>query len=1074
MMGSDSYMGMRNAAVMLALVLASGCSGPNSRARAVDADAPAAESVDSVPQIHILDRYPTGPAWVALVQGTPMRLVDSLFQAGDHRGVLALGDKLQASASVETPLTGGAKKALCIAFHQLADAAMRVHGTVAAASMLRSTLGTLEKRTGPRDSLEVEVSALLAQVLDLSGDTEASARQYDAAAAQMLELGHDLRGGDLLVAGGLIHWDLGDATAAAEHYRRAEQLFAGEPGMDTSRFAYARLRQIDLRSDSAKAILDKVQALLPRMDDLLVVGYYHNIRGYVLSMSGRNLEAYNQLLLAVQTLDTLPKKTHYQAARLAAYLTNTAYCAKKAGMWERCIELASLAVEVYEQVLSTGDPYLARDANDGLVTILEGYPVSETIAQRYGDQLDRSRWALNHRLARTPQQPALIAKNYRNLASEFQAFDGEMADSILKYADLCLQWPAGAEAVSAQQLRGFALAHQGRTEEALHALADALGHHVDGGTFQWTELDTVRFVSHVRAVEVMDDIARVLEILERKGLVHDQRLLERFTFRQHQLTDSLFQVEGVDHPRLIRVRKAMADRIIDTQWPAEGEELAMNAKDALLAWMDDDKAMLFRRERFLMTERAQQAHRQQLYQLKERKEGLLAAGKSETDPNVLHTSLRIDSLQQLLATMHISGPAPDPPSDAVGRSIRMALPQGTGLMIYRLLDDGVLGAFVTRDNIELLRKERNDRINEALARFSSAQGVGSIEPSALDDLAGLLPSSLGRAGIRELIIVPDGVLSHLPFELLPMPMANMLPSGNQLIDGVNVHYALSAGSLMQQAPEPPTEELEVFAFAPDYRQGLAEGAAVRSSNVLLSKDQLRNAGPLVHNQAEADGIARIVRTETFTGSVAEDEQLKPMLGANGVLHFAMHAFSSQEPMRSGLVVRSSAITDGTVRGDGSVSIENDGVLHAFELLTRPVRAPLVVLSACETGQGKHQDGEGVRSLARSFMLAGARSTVASLWKVDDEATKEIMVKFYEKLAEGLGKADALAEAKRWYRRTYPNEPASKWAAFILIGDNEPVRLKKRSPIRSWIWGAGVLVVLAGGAFLWQRSRLVAA
>lgn len=1029
--------------------------------------------MDRVPQIHILGRYPTDPAWVALVQGTPMRLVDSLFQAGDHRGVLALRNKLQGSASVQTPLTGSAKKAQCIAFHQLADAAMRVHGTVAAASMLRSTLSTLEKRPGPVDSLEVEVSALLAQVLDLSGDTEASARQYDAAAAQMLELGHDLRGGDLLVAGGLIHLDVEDVPAALDRYNRAEQLYTGAAQTDTSRFAFARLREIDLKRDSAHAILDQVHRLQPGIHDPLVRSYYQNLRGRQLAMEGRNLEAYNQLLLAVQTLDTLPRKTLYQAVRQAAYLTNSAYCAKHAGLWERCIELASLAVEVYEQVLSTGDPYLARDANDGLMTILEGYPVSETIAQRYGDQLDRSRWALNHRLARTPLQPSLIAKNYRNLASEFQAFDGEMTDSVLKYADICLQWPAGAEAISAKQLRGFAFAHQGRTAEALEVLADALGHLVDGGSFQWSFLDTVRFVSNVRALELMDDIARVLEILERKGLVHDQRLLERFSAREHQLTDSLFLVEGADHPRLIRVRKAMADRIINTQWPAEGEELAMSAKDALLAWMDDDKAMLFRRERFLMTERAQQAHRQQLYQLKERKEGLLAAGKAETDPTVMDASLRIDSLQQLLATMRTSGPAPAPPSDAVGRNIRMALPQGTGLMIYRLLDDGVLGAFVTRDDIELLRQERNDRINEALARFSSAQGVGTIEPSALDDLAGLLPSSLGRAGIRELIIVPDGVLSHLPFELLPMPMADMRPSGNQLIDGVNVHYALSAGSLMQQAPEPPSEELEVFAFAPDYRQGLVEGAAVRSSNVLLSKEQLRNACPLVHNQAEVDGIARIVRTEAFTGSVAEDDQLKPMLGTQGVLHFAMHAFSSEEPMRSGLVVRSTASTNGTVRGNEFVSAGDDGVFHAYELLTRRVKAPLVVLSACETGQGVHQDGEGVRSLARSFMLAGARSTVATLWKVDDLATKEIMVKFYEQLAEGLGKAEALAEAKRWYRRTYPNEPASKWAAFILIGDNEPVRLKKRSPIRPWMWGVGVLMVLAGGAFLWQWRRAAA-
>ena len=107
------------------------------------------------------------------------------------------------------------------------------------------------------------------------------------------------------------------------------------------------------------------------------------------------------------------------------------------------------------------------------------------------------------------------------------------------------------------------------------------------------------------------------------------------------------------------------------------------------------------------------------------------------------------------------------------------------------------------------------------------------------------------------------------------------------------------------------------------------------------------------------------------------------------------------------------------------------------------------------------------SIASSFMKAGVPNIVSSLWKVDDLATKQIMVKFYEKLAEGMGKADALAEAKRWYRREYPDAPPSKWAAFILIGDNEPVRLNKRT--HWWpLAGGGVIVVLA--AVAWRRRR----
>ena len=94
----------------------------------------------------------------------------------------------------------------------------------------------------------------------------------------------------------------------------------------------------------------------------------------------------------------------------------------------------------------------------------------------------------------------------------------------------------------------------------------------------------------------------------------------------------------------------------------------------------------------------------------------------------------------------------------------------------------------------------------------------------------------------------------------------------------------------------------------------------------------------------------------------------------------------------------------------------------------------------------------------------------SLWQVDDLATRQIMERFYHHLAEGLGKADALAGAKRWYRQEFPDEPASKWAAFILVGDNVPVRLRKPASGTPWAVGIIAAVVLAGGVWLRRRSR----
>jgi CHAT domain-containing protein len=95
-----------------------------------------------------------------------------------------------------------------------------------------------------------------------------------------------------------------------------------------------------------------------------------------------------------------------------------------------------------------------------------------------------------------------------------------------------------------------------------------------------------------------------------------------------------------------------------------------------------------------------------------------------------------------------------------------------------------------------------------------------------------------------------------------------------------------------------------------------------------------------------------------------------------------------------------------------------------------------VLSACETGLGDVQTGEGVFGLRRAFMLAGAKTLVMSLWKVPDEATKELMVDFYRRVLAGEGRADALRKAQLAIKAKHPDP--YYWGAFICQGDPSPL------------------------------------
>jgi len=174
-----------------------------------------------------------------------------------------------------------------------------------------------------------------------------------------------------------------------------------------------------------------------------------------------------------------------------------------------------------------------------------------------------------------------------------------------------------------------------------------------------------------------------------------------------------------------------------------------------------------------------------------------------------------------------------------------------------------------------------------------------------------------------------------------------------------------------------------------------------------------------------------------------------------VIHLATHVLVDQErPERSALVLSLVDVPDPleAVMKGGRVY---DGLVTAKEVLREwKLDADLVTLSACQTGLGKEVGGEGYVGLAHSFLQAGARSLIVSLWPVEDQATSVLMKRFYEnwtgrysdvrngRTARAMSKADALQEAKR-YLRSYTDKDGGKpfehpyfWAAFILIGERE--------------------------------------
>jgi CHAT domain-containing protein len=286
-------------------------------------------------------------------------------------------------------------------------------------------------------------------------------------------------------------------------------------------------------------------------------------------------------------------------------------------------------------------------------------------------------------------------------------------------------------------------------------------------------------------------------------------------------------------------------------------------------------------------------------------------------------------------------------------------------------------------------------------------------------------------GVTSLIIVPDGVLGYVPFEILK-PMS---PVGLSQIN-YSVRYAYSASYLNEQLQKKSSSAKYFFA-------GFVS-AGDDSSNSGSARDQ---SAALPGAQTEMSSIVKVIRGNSSIFNPATKKDFVEQAGDFRILHLAMHSLvNDQNPMLSELVFSK----------DPTDSFDNNH-LTAIELYNMQLNADMAVLSACNTGFGEIHRGEGIMSLSRAFAYAGVPSAVISLWKVPDNATSKIMANYYEQLNKGLTKDKALQLAKENFIAENPAmaEPFY-WAGFILTGNNDAIKF----PVSNvWWWGIPAVLTL---------------
>ncbi|MEM9821346.1 MAG: CHAT domain-containing protein, partial [Bacteroidota bacterium] len=351
--------------------------------------------------------------------------------------------------------------------------------------------------------------------------------------------------------------------------------------------------------------------------------------------------------------------------------------------------------------------------------------------------------------------------------------------------------------------------------------------------------------------------------------------------------------------------------------------------------------------------------------------------------------------------------------------------------IYLLAIDAKGGQLVKIDRSDQL----NEAINQLLTYFQSAAAIGQAPDQYLANAQQLFyqlfpPGWEVNADNRQLILIPDGILKYIPFEALVVGEVGQnytLSNAPYLLKDHTITYAYSAALFLFE--EVNEEGKMLLKVAPGFLEG-------ERGQVPLAHSQLEFSLPGVHE---------------LLGAKANLQNFKQYAGNSKVIHLSTHAAAN--PLTN------------------SAQIELvDTAMYLPEIYGMNLKTDLVVLSACESGMGKMEKGEGVISLGRAFRYAGASSIISSLWKVNEASTATIFTNFYDQLKLGTPKASALRQAKLNYLEQAGSDLKKSpfyWSSFVYFGSNDALDLRTSPAYYPWIWMPIVLLVL----FLMSRILL---
>jgi CHAT domain-containing protein/tetratricopeptide (TPR) repeat protein len=885
---------------------------------------------------------------------------------------------------------------------------------------------------------------------------------------------------------GWIHYDQGDLHKSLESQQAALLIWRelkdrrGEANsLLRTGYVDAILGETKEASDTYTRSLALFRALQDYRGQALVlaaVGHLHSMTG----SKQEALDSYDQAVALSQRME--------DSELMAQLSSGMAYVHYELGELEKALAYWTEALSLYRampdrwgessQHLMIGMTYSAMDKEQ---QALEQYGAGLTIARTLGNarlesSLLREMGASYERLGRTRealsyyQKSLTLSRSGENPRSEANALNhiGRVHASLGHYRD--------------------ALAYFNRALPLTRAINDRFAESSTLFNIARTERD-LGLMEEARAQ--IESALGLIESLRANVASQDLRTSYFATVRQHYdlYIDVLMSLQG-RHPS-----EAIAGQAFEASERARARSLLetlANSRGEIRQGVDP---ALLERERALQQELDVKTERQ-----------IRLLGGPHTDEEAADLAQKLEAMtseyESVKAEIRTTSPhyaaLTQPQPLSLSEIQRRVLDDRTLLLEYALGDERSYVWAVTRTSVtgyELPGRARiedaarrlyalltayqpvpGETVNERQTRLARADADYWREADTLSDM--ILGQAAKQLAGRRLLVVADGALQYIPFGALTMPdseaaegvqqQTDSRPDGGSRLPLFTRHEVVSLPSasilpaLQREEAERKSVDKSVAVFAdpvfekddPRVRPtGLAQ-PPTGAEHVELQRS-LRDVGALFGGE----GVPRLMASREEANAIAamlpSGEVLKitdfganhaaataPGLSRYRIIHFATHAIvNSERPELSGIIL--SLVNEKGERQDGFLSLR--------DIYNLNLPADLVVLSACNTGLGKEVKGEGLIGLTRGFMYAGAGAVVASLWKVDDEATAELMKLFYEGMFKrGLPPSAALREAqlsmwrqKRWRAPYY-------WAGFVIQGQYAESKGQKGDPpTRPW-------------------------